>query len=141
MSSWVVPVLLLAGCASGIRTPGTEGKDAATLALIQIPAHHPRLEAWSKAHFSGVVIDGVPYDLDGETTDVWLLPGKHELELRWESCIHWPKTWWFHIDLGPGEGVPYGPPLEVSAGQRSLLRCVTQEGSLRRSRITFEAAP
>jgi len=87
--------LLLSGCAvEAVHTPSTEGLSPDQLARLRVPAHHDGLRGFfAPAHLRTLMIDGVPYAIDRETTDFWLAPGEHRVRARYEDCIHWPTTW------------------------------------------------
>ena len=87
-------LLLLAGCSfEEIRTPSTEGKPPERLARLRVAAHHDGLSGFSHpAHLRTLVIDGIPYAIDHETTDFWLLPGEHRVRARYADCIHGPTA-------------------------------------------------
>lgn len=116
---------LLVDCANhGIRTPSTEGHPPETLALLRVPAHHDRLVGfWHPDHLRALVIDGIPYDLDRETTEFWLLPGEHLIRAEYEECIHGPKTWFRSPVKDSSINCFRQPPLFAEAGQAYQLGC------------------
>lgn len=115
--------LLMAGCSSAIRMAGTENTPEAELVELLIPAHHENLRAhWGPAlHLKTVRIDGRDLDLSGEDRRVWLLPGKHQIFPSFETCVHWPSSWFKSKSDAPVNADRL-PPFESEGGRSYRLR-------------------
>ena len=118
--------LFLAGCAvEGVHTPSTEGLQPDKLARLRVTAHHDGLKSfYYPAHLRTLVIDGVPYAIDRETTDFWLLPGEHRIRARYEDCIHGPTS---GVRTASEASINDGfsrPSFTAEAGRAYELSCV-----------------
>ena len=119
-----VLALLLSGCAvDTVDTPSTEGLPPDQVARLRVPAHHERLRGFTEdAHLRAVIIDGVRYNLDGETTEFRLRPGARTIDARYEACIHWPETWFrsrYEVHINHTDYLP----LTAEPGRVYQLHC------------------
>jgi hypothetical protein len=136
-------LLLLVDCAPrGVRTPSTEGKAPEALALLRVPVHHDRLTGnWSPAHLRALIIDGVAYELDRETTDFWLSPGEHRIHAKYVQCVHGLKSW-YAIAIEDSSINSFGqPPFKAEAGRSYELGCAVSWNSGPWVTLTFDEVP